>query len=95
MITVGVVEARNKLSALLDRVEHGEAVMLTRRGKPVARLVANGEVTDPSQVQDALQRMRARSSQIRPGTSIGTTLKEIETQAGHKTSSTGITNLIP
>jgi prevent-host-death family protein len=60
MITVGVSEARNQLSDLLDRVERGEAVIITRRGKPVARLV-------PDASQDALQRMRKRASQIGPG----------------------------
>jgi prevent-host-death family protein len=60
MVTAGVVEARNNFSALLDRVEQGEAVIITRRGVPVARLV-------PDSSQDALQRMRARASQIRTG----------------------------
>jgi prevent-host-death family protein len=60
MITVGVSEARNQWSALLDRVERGEAVIITRRGKPVARLVSDTS-------QGALQRMRARASEIRPG----------------------------
>jgi prevent-host-death family protein len=60
MITVGVSEARNKLSALLVRVGRGEAVIITRRGKPVARLA-------PDASQDALQRMRARATQIWPG----------------------------
>jgi len=69
MITVGVSEARNKLSTLLDRVEGGEAVIITRRGKPMARLVA-----DPS--QDALQRMRERRSEIRPGPFDWDTLKK-------------------
>jgi prevent-host-death family protein len=57
MITVGVSEARNQWSALLDRVERGEAVIVTRRGKPVARLVADTS-------QDALERMRERASLI-------------------------------
>lgn len=59
MITVGVSEARNQWSALLDRVERGEAVIITRRGKPIARLVADAS-------QGALQRMRERASQIGP-----------------------------
>jgi prevent-host-death family protein len=36
---VGTFEAKNKLSELLDRVERGEQVVITRRGKPVAELV--------------------------------------------------------
>lgn len=39
MVTVGAFEAKTHLSALLDRVEHGEHIVITRHGKPVARLV--------------------------------------------------------
>ena len=44
MREVGVLEAKTKLSALLDAVENdGEEVVITRHGKPVARLsAANG-----------------------------------------------------
>ena len=40
-ITVGAFEAKTKLSELLDKVEAGEEVVITRRGKEVARLVAS------------------------------------------------------
>ena len=36
--TVGVFEAKNRLTALLDEVEGGGEVIITRRGKPIARL---------------------------------------------------------
>ncbi|SDB30753.1 type II toxin-antitoxin system Phd/YefM family antitoxin [Bauldia litoralis] len=36
--SVGAFEAKTKFSELLDRVEKGEEVIITRRGKPVARL---------------------------------------------------------
>lgn len=39
MTTVGSFEAKTKLAELLDKVEAGETVTITRRGKPVARLV--------------------------------------------------------
>lgn len=39
MREVGAFEAKNTLAALLDQVEHGDEVIITRRGKPVARLV--------------------------------------------------------
>jgi prevent-host-death family protein len=32
-------EAKNKFGHLLDEVEHGEEIVITRRGKPVARVV--------------------------------------------------------
>ncbi|HJP18144.1 MAG TPA: type II toxin-antitoxin system prevent-host-death family antitoxin [Nitrospinota bacterium] len=38
MVQVNVKEARNHLSSLLNKVEKGEEVIITRRGKKVARL---------------------------------------------------------
>jgi len=39
MVEVGAFEAKIHLSNLLDQVERGETVVITRHGKPVARLV--------------------------------------------------------
>ena len=39
MREIGAFEAKNKLGTLLDWVERGEEVLITRRGKAVARLV--------------------------------------------------------
>lgn len=36
---IGLEEARKRLSDLVRAAEHGETVTLTRRGKPVVRLV--------------------------------------------------------
>lgn len=40
---VGVRELHNRLSEYLDRVEGGGEVVVTRRGRPVARLSGLGE----------------------------------------------------
>jgi prevent-host-death family protein len=39
MLTVTALEARNRFGKLLDRVARGEEVVVTRRDKPVARMV--------------------------------------------------------
>ena len=39
MITVGAFDAKTHLSMLLDRVAAGEEVVITRHGKPVARMI--------------------------------------------------------
>jgi len=39
MKTATVADAKSRLSSLLDDVEAGEEVVITRRGRPVARLV--------------------------------------------------------
>jgi prevent-host-death family protein len=36
--TYSVAEAKAKLSKLLDRVETGEELVITRRGRPIARI---------------------------------------------------------
>jgi len=38
MKTVSISEAKNRLSALIDRVRKGESVVITDRGRPVAQL---------------------------------------------------------
>jgi antitoxin (DNA-binding transcriptional repressor) of toxin-antitoxin stability system len=40
MATHSVVEAKSRLSDLIDRAQQGEAVVITRHGKPVAELRA-------------------------------------------------------
>ena len=39
MREMGVLEARTKFSALLEAVEDGERVTITRHGRPIAELV--------------------------------------------------------
>ena len=36
---VGVYEAKTHLPKLLDAVEHGETITITRHGKPIAKIV--------------------------------------------------------
>lgn len=43
MTEIGVFDAKNKLSELLDKVERGERVVITRRGRPVAELIPASE----------------------------------------------------
>jgi prevent-host-death family protein len=40
MREVGAFEAKNTFGQLLDQVEHGEEIVITRRGKAVAKLVS-------------------------------------------------------
>ena len=42
-ITIGAFEAKTKLSELLERVGKGASFIITKRNKPVARLVAPEE----------------------------------------------------
>lgn len=62
MTEIGAFEAKNKFSELLDRVERGERVVITRRGKPVAELipVAAGDVRR-ERALEASRRIRERA----------------------------------
>jgi prevent-host-death family protein len=61
---VGAFEAKNTLGTLLDRVEQGEEIVITRHGKPVARLVPNEGRVDRSEVRAAFERIRENARQL-------------------------------
>ena len=56
MQRVALAVAKALLSALLDAVEAGEEVVITRRGHPVARLVRESD--KPSEPRDWVERLR-------------------------------------
>jgi len=61
MAEVGAFEAKNTLGSLLDRVEQGEEIVITRHGRPVARLVPNRRGRDPEESEAAIERIRSRA----------------------------------
>lgn len=67
MTEVGSFEAKNKFSALLDLAEHGEEIVITRRGKPVAKLVPFQTEVDRSAAEEAAARLRARAKSKKRG----------------------------
>jgi prevent-host-death family protein len=60
MKAVAVFEAKNRFSELLAAAEQGDTITITRRGVPVARLVA--EQTVPA--VDVAQRTRAALARL-------------------------------
>jgi prevent-host-death family protein len=54
MDEVGALEAKNRLGALLNRVERGEEIVITRRRKPVAKLVPAGPGFDKAKARRAV-----------------------------------------
>lgn len=57
----GVFEAKNKLSMLLDAVERGEEIVITRHGRAVARLVPDRTGHHANYARAAAERIRARA----------------------------------
>jgi prevent-host-death family protein len=67
VLAFGAFEAKNKFGHLLDLVEHGEEVIITRHGKEVARLVPAGQRINREAARAAVQRIRARAEQQKLG----------------------------
>jgi prevent-host-death family protein len=64
---IGSFEAKNKLSALLERAERGEEIVITRRGRPVARLVPFRSTPGSDQAKRAAQRIRDLAKAMKLG----------------------------
>jgi prevent-host-death family protein len=64
---VGAFEAKNRLGQLLDLVEQGEVVIITRHGKQVARLVPARHIRSREQARAAIRRIRDRAEQRKLG----------------------------
>lgn len=58
MQTIGAFDAKTHFSALLLQVEKGEQVLITKHGRPVAKLVPTG-VVSRNQIQQTIKRLKA------------------------------------
>ena len=78
-IVVGSFEAKTKLAELLDKVEAGESVTITRRGREVARLVGVKSADEQARLQaliDEIKRTRVgRDRGAKPGSTIPELIK--------------------
>jgi prevent-host-death family protein len=69
---VGIYEVKNKFSELIDRVEAGEIIGVTRHGKQVALL------TPVNQEQPSAKQAIARLRELRAGTRLkGLSIKQL------------------
>ncbi|HEY7855114.1 MAG TPA: type II toxin-antitoxin system prevent-host-death family antitoxin [Terriglobales bacterium] len=60
---VSVAEAKARLSALLQEVENGAEVVITRRGRPIARVAAVERKLQPIDLSEA-DRIRGRQKRV-------------------------------
>ncbi len=66
MRKVGLFEAKQKLSELVERAARGERIGITRRGKLVASIgPAPSEKADLQDVFDRIERIRRRAKKVR------------------------------
>jgi len=62
MKTVGASEAKTHFSALLEAIERGEEITITKHGRPVAKLVPIGDrqAMRPAEAVEGLRELRSR-----------------------------------
>src|SRR5437660_12265189 len=76
MRKVGLFEAKQKLSELVDRASRGERIGITKRGKLAAMVVpAEQETVDLKEVFAAMDRIRKNAKPLR-----GVTVKDLITE---------------
>ena len=76
MKQVGIFDAKTHLSSLVDEVEKGGEIIITRHGKPVAKLV-RAEKSDDRLSPEAVEKRRKALKELRE---IGQRLKINATQ---------------
>ncbi|HEV3210453.1 MAG TPA: type II toxin-antitoxin system prevent-host-death family antitoxin [Chthoniobacterales bacterium] len=67
MREIGAFEAKNKFGQLLDWVEQGEEITITRHGKEVARMVPVHRGFNRDAARAAVRRIRDRACQRKLG----------------------------
>ena len=65
MLTVGSYEAKTHLARLLEQVEHGEVVTITKHGREIARLVP--VANRPAAAGDVIDELRVARAGVRRG----------------------------
>lgn len=61
MHTVAAFQAKTHFSALLDQVENGDQIIITKHGHPVAKLVPISE-SNPARIRNAIMRLQEFSA---------------------------------
>ena len=74
MQTTGIYEAKNNFSALIETVEKGEEVRITRHGKEVVRMLPmrRKPVITDEQIARELSQIQALQASIQAGPSVRT-----------------------
>ena len=69
IVEVGAFEAKTNFSKLLARVQRGDRIVITRRGKPMAVLMLPEEA-DRGNFTDVIRKFREIRARAKPGLSI-------------------------
>jgi prevent-host-death family protein len=82
MQTVPVHQAKDRFSALLQAVEDGEEIVITRHGKKIARIVREADATPSDDERqrirrEALARLEGFHAQVKPAVEGSTDWKSL------------------
>lgn len=77
MTTVGSFEAKTKLAELLDKVEAGETITITRRGVAVAQLVPVKAVDEKARQRALIEEIKRKRAGWDKGAKPGSTIPEL------------------
>jgi len=68
MRSAGIFEAKQNFSQLIDAVEAGEEVRITRHGKEIVRMLpVKSVVVSEEQIERELKALRELRSRVKPG----------------------------
>jgi prevent-host-death family protein len=76
MKTIGLFEAKQKLSELVERAAEGEQIGITRRGKLAAMIVPARQNVDLKEVFADIERIRRRARPLPKGMTIKDLIEE-------------------
>jgi prevent-host-death family protein len=77
MRTVGIFEAKQKFSELVERASRGERIRITRRGKPAAEIGPTAkEEVDIKELFASMERIRKRAKPLPRGVTIKDLIEE-------------------
>jgi prevent-host-death family protein len=78
MVTVSLAQAKAHLSELLDKVEAGEEVVITRRGRAVAHILSATRTKKPLRLKKLAEFRAAMPALRRPSAELMRELREEE-----------------
>jgi prevent-host-death family protein len=76
MRTVGLFEAKQKLSELVERASEGEQIGITKRGKLTALIVPARKEVNLKEIFDDIERIRKRAKPLPKGMTIKSLIEE-------------------
>jgi prevent-host-death family protein len=76
MRSIGSYELKTHLSQVLDPVEHGQTVLVTRHGRPIARISPDGHGISPQTRQAVKSLLNFPRTRLPKGVTISSLIRQ-------------------